>query len=164
MYSRNTPRKSACCQCQTLDGKIKSIVDIAISEQIKSADKPNGKLQSTTNFGAADVTELFEWEDGNPKREDRIGMFVAMSDGKICKASHRDFNILGVATSLPPSGSSKMAIVTMLGKIVAKDDGTCNAGDVCSIENGIATTKGNSTGKYFVLGRIDYNLITVILK
>ena len=52
--------------------------------------------KGTFHSGGADYAEYFEWEDGNPNNEDRIGHFVALGrDGKIKLASTGD-KILGV--------------------------------------------------------------------
>ena len=48
--------------------------------------------------GGADYAEYFEWEDGNPNNEDRIGHFVALSsNGKIKIAKSGD-KIIGVVS------------------------------------------------------------------
>ena len=48
--------------------------------------------------GGADYAEYFEWEDGNPNNEDRIGHFVALSsNGKIKIATSGD-KIIGVVS------------------------------------------------------------------
>ena len=51
-----------------------------------------GAMGSTTG---ADYAEYFEWEDGNPNNEDRIGYVVALNGEKIYKATGSD-DILGI--------------------------------------------------------------------
>ena len=57
-------------------------------------DKGTTYAQSTTIQGA-DYAEYFEWLDGNPNAEDRIGYIVTLSENKIRKANSWD-NILGI--------------------------------------------------------------------
>ena len=50
----------------------------------------------------SDYAEYFEWADGNPNNEDRVGYFVAFdNEDKIKKASPNDEYILGVTSSNP---------------------------------------------------------------
>ena len=50
---------------------------------------------------AADVAELYEWQDGNPNNEDRRGLFVTLDGTKIKLASPTDTYIKGVISALP---------------------------------------------------------------
>lgn len=50
------------------------------------------------NTSGADYAEYFEWEDGNPKEEDRVGLFVALVGDKIRVAGKGD-EILGVISA-----------------------------------------------------------------
>lgn len=52
-----------------------------------------GKLTSA----GADYAELFEWADGNPNNEDRIGMAVTLEGEKI-RFANADDDVLGVVT------------------------------------------------------------------
>ena len=49
----------------------------------------------------ADYAELFEWEDGNPQKEDRRGLFVALKGTKIAIAQSPDQYILGIVSANP---------------------------------------------------------------
>ena len=51
-----------------------------------------GSVSSTTG---ADYAEYFEWEDGNPNNEDRVGYVVTLNGEKIRKATSAD-DILGI--------------------------------------------------------------------
>ena len=51
--------------------------------------------QSTTG---ADYAEYFEWTDGNPAEEDRVGYIVAFDQDKIRLATATDTNLLGVVS------------------------------------------------------------------
>lgn len=53
------------------------------------------------NSSGADYAELFEWEDGNPNNEDRVGRFVTLDGEKIRMATPDDDFILGVISSNP---------------------------------------------------------------
>ena len=50
--------------------------------------------------GTADFAELFEWSDGNPKDEDRRGLFVAL-DGEKIKLADADDDYFGVVSGTP---------------------------------------------------------------
>lgn len=50
--------------------------------------------------GAADYAEYFEWIDGNPNNEDRVGMTVSLIDNKIKIAEEGEI-ILGVVSAVP---------------------------------------------------------------
>ena len=49
----------------------------------------------------ADYAEYFEWIDGNPNDEDRVGYFVTMDGEKIRKAISADSYILGIVSANP---------------------------------------------------------------
>lgn len=55
----------------------------------------NGWFAGTVTSTGADYAEYFEWLDGNPDAEDRIGMVVALDGEKIRPASSDD-DILGI--------------------------------------------------------------------
>lgn len=60
------------------------------------------KTKSTiTANTSADYAELFEWEDGNPNNEDRVGRFVTLNGDKIRIANNKDDYILGVISGRP---------------------------------------------------------------
>lgn len=52
------------------------------------------------NTSGADYAEYFEWEDGNPDGEDRVGYFVTHSGEKIKIAKEDDF-IIGIVSATP---------------------------------------------------------------
>lgn len=49
----------------------------------------------------ADYAEMFEWEDGNVSKEDRVGYFVTLQNDKIKVADSRSGYILGIVSSTP---------------------------------------------------------------
>lgn len=53
------------------------------------------------NASGADYAEYFEWEDGNPDNEDRVGRFVTLDGDKIKLASSTDKYILGIVSANP---------------------------------------------------------------
>jgi len=55
---------------------------------------------SAFNSSGADYAEYFEWIDGNPECEDRVGYFVTMDGDKIRKAGPGDY-ILGIVSGQP---------------------------------------------------------------
>lgn len=62
----------------------------------QGATYANGAYSST----GADYAEFFEWEDGNPNDEDRVGYFVTLNADKINVANAID-DILGIVSSNP---------------------------------------------------------------
>ena len=56
---------------------------------------------NTTIQPMADYAEMFEWADGNPDNEDRVGYFVALSGKKIAKATSESAVIVGVISGAP---------------------------------------------------------------
>lgn len=61
-----------------------------------------GSVHANAEFNStgADYAEYFEWEDGNPKNEDRIGLFVAITpSGKIKIAQNGD-DVIGVVSGI----------------------------------------------------------------
>ena len=53
------------------------------------------------NSSGADYAELFEWADGNPDGEDRVGRFVTLFGEKIRLASRQDDFLLGIVSAAP---------------------------------------------------------------
>lgn len=60
----------------------------------------NVYAQSSTLSTGADYAEYFEWLDGNPQNEDRVGRFVTLEGNKIKYAQEGDY-VLGVISGLP---------------------------------------------------------------
>lgn len=58
-----------------------------------------GSTQFTSS--GADYAEMFEWEDGNPNIEDRVGRFVTLNGSKIHLADDIDEFILGIISGAP---------------------------------------------------------------
>ena len=63
----------------------------------------HGYWDGTGDSGGADYAEYFEWLDGNPSNEDRVGYTVVLENGKIRFADGLDNpdNILGVVSGFP---------------------------------------------------------------
>lgn len=60
------------------------------------------KAASTiTASTTADYAEFFEWEDGNPDAEDRVGKFVTLNGDKISLATSNEDYILGIVSGEP---------------------------------------------------------------
>ena len=56
---------------------------------------------SAFNSTGADYAEYFEWADGNPDGEDRVGRFVALEEGKIRIADDGERYVLGIVSAVP---------------------------------------------------------------
>ena len=57
---------------------------------------------NTTIQPTADYAEMFEWLDGNPEKEDRVGYIVALSGDKIIKATGKEGEmIVGIISGAP---------------------------------------------------------------
>lgn len=64
----------------------------------------SGYVKATGTYTAsttADYAEYFEWLDGNPNGEDRVGYFVTLEGNKIRLATKDDTYILGVVSGEP---------------------------------------------------------------
>lgn len=60
------------------------------------------KAKSTiTSSTTADYAEFFEWMDGNPNNEDRVGKFVTLVGNKIAIANSNEDYILGIVSGEP---------------------------------------------------------------
>ena len=61
-----------------------------------------GNVYGTRSYksSGADYAEYFEWLDGNPNNEDRVGFFVTLQDKLITKAKTGDY-ILGIVSGNP---------------------------------------------------------------
>ncbi len=55
----------------------------------------------TYSSSGADYAEYFEWQDGNPNKEDRRGLFVTLKQNKIKIANAEDDFILGIVSGDP---------------------------------------------------------------
>ena len=53
------------------------------------------------NSTGADYAELFEWADGNPEGEDRVGRFVTLEGEKVRLAGPQDGFVLGIVSGNP---------------------------------------------------------------
>lgn len=53
------------------------------------------------NASGADYAEMFEWADGNPNNEDRVGLFVKLDGEGISISENGDDFILGIVSAAP---------------------------------------------------------------
>lgn len=63
-----------------------------------------GEVKAASTISAsttADYAEYFEWDDNNPNNEDRVGLFVTMSEDKVKIANPDDEYILGIVSGEP---------------------------------------------------------------
>ena len=58
----------------------------------------NVAIQGTLSSSGADYAEYFEWADGNPLNEDRVGLLVCLEGNKIRLAQTYDDDILGIVS------------------------------------------------------------------
>ena len=61
----------------------------------------NFYVRQAVTGGGADYAELFEWADGNPNNEDRVGYPVVLVDDKIAVATENSTDIIGVISNTP---------------------------------------------------------------
>lgn len=57
----------------------------------------NVNANGTISGGGSDYAEFFEWQDGNPEEEDRVGLIVALRGDKIVLAQDGD-DVLGIVS------------------------------------------------------------------
>ena len=80
------------------NGTGKSALSNAFSVQYSGIVKAKSTITASTT---ADYAEFFEWLDGNPDDEDRVGYFVTLDGDKIRIATAADDYILGVVSGEP---------------------------------------------------------------
>lgn len=75
-----------------------SFSDMALAVKILQ----NGDIHTdgTLSSPCADYAEFFEWQDGNPSHEDRVGYFVKLAGDKITFAEEFD-SPLGIISAMP---------------------------------------------------------------
>lgn len=63
----------------------------------------NGKTYADGEYSGtgADYAEMFEWKDGNPEAEDRVGRFVTLNGKNIELANSESTYILGIVSGSP---------------------------------------------------------------
>ena len=146
-------------------------VPTKLSQLENDIGEDDSEIPETLYALGADYAEYFEWEDGNPSREDRRCLFVSIVSGtkKIRKAMVGD-DILGI-TSIDASVIGNAAYkdiptysaVGMMGVMKVKDNGMCQIGDyVIPGDNGLAIPSTNNVG-YKVTARHSEELIEVLL-
>jgi hypothetical protein len=83
----------------------------------------DGEVSADGSFsgGGADYAEYFEWQDGNPNNEDRIGYSVSLVNGKI-KIAESGETIIGV-TSANPSVTGDSQELEWQGKFLKDEFG-----------------------------------------
>ena len=80
------------------NGTSKTALSNAFSVQFDGTVKAKSTITASTT---ADYAEFFEWLDGNPDDEDRVGYFVTLDGNKIRIATNEDDYILGVVSGEP---------------------------------------------------------------
>ena len=80
------------------NGTSKTAKSNAFSVMFNGTVKAKSTITASTT---ADYAEFFEWLDGNPNEEDRVGYFVTMDGDKIRIANADDDYILGVVSGEP---------------------------------------------------------------
>lgn len=79
------------------NGTSVSVLSNAFSVQYDGTVKAKSTITASTT---ADYAEFFEWLDGNPDGEDRVGYFVTLDGDKIRIATDNDY-ILGIVSGEP---------------------------------------------------------------
>ena len=80
------------------NGTASNALSNAFSVQFDGTVKAKSTITASTT---ADYAEFFEWLDGNPDDEDRVGYFVTLDGDKIRIATAADDYILGVVSGEP---------------------------------------------------------------
>ena len=80
------------------NGTASNALSNAFSVQYSGIVKAKSTITASTT---ADYAEFFEWLDGNPDDEDRVGYFVTLDGDKIRIATAADDYILGVVSGEP---------------------------------------------------------------
>jgi len=87
----------------TADTSIVFYSEVNDEPNIEFTAAGNGYWDGTGDLGAADYAEYFEWEDGNPNNEDRVGKTVVLVGEKIRLSTENDNPalIIGVVSGRP---------------------------------------------------------------
>lgn len=101
--------------------------------------------------------EIYEWKDGNPSKDDRIGIFVSIVDSKIVPAT-TSFGVIGVTVS--SCKKSKSAYVKLLGSCYVYDNEKCLKGQKCKANLGIAIPGTD----WYVIERYSPTIIKIMYK
>lgn len=118
-----------------------------------------------------DYAICFEWSDGNPLKEKRLGRFVQLTDGgnKISFAK-ADSDVIGVTTDTAGFvenygiHSAYTSLVGVLGLVSVVDNGKCTVGQCCMPDAaGYAVPSDNNMG-YRVMSRIDSTHVRIMVK
>ena len=96
-------RPSGFCALFGINGRIQENQMLAVAYGTSNSDAPvfsvsqNGNVNAngTISGGGSDYAEYFEWQDGNPEGEDRVGLIVSLRGDKIVLAQDGDY-VLGV--------------------------------------------------------------------
>jgi len=76
-------------------------IGILLHTTVQGTPRPIAEgVANNWNAGGADYAEYFEWSDGNPNKQDRIGLFVALdpnAPGKIMTAQ-ATANVVGIVS------------------------------------------------------------------
>lgn len=80
------------------NGADDSIRSNAFSVTFDGTTKAANTITASTT---ADYAEFFEWNDGNPNNEDRVGKFVTLDGDKISIAKSNEDYILGIVSGAP---------------------------------------------------------------
>jgi hypothetical protein len=106
-HFNNTTTATANTNSGTSDGTA-FVIGNGTNSSASNAMRVTGKGQiyapNTTILSGADYAEYFEWADGNPNKEDRVGYFVTIDEDnpeKIRIAQKEDGYILGIISGLP---------------------------------------------------------------
>lgn len=76
--------------------------DTARSDAFRVLGNGTVYADNTTIQPMADYAEMFEWADGNPDAEDRVGFIVALNGNKIVKATGAEGEVLvGIVSGAP---------------------------------------------------------------
>lgn len=75
--------------------------DTARSNALRVTGSGAVYAKAAYNSSGADYAEMFEWQDGNPDGEDRVGLFAVLDGEKIRLAEAGDEDILGVISGEP---------------------------------------------------------------
>lgn len=142
----------------------------AINERINKLYEVPETIYAT----GADFGEYFEWYDGNPNNEDRIGYFVTLHEdtGKIKIANSED-DILGITTDSEAfignykedkKNNPKYAIVGLIGVVSVRECSNikCSVGGYC-MPNDLGLASGTDDLGYQVVKRVNKDYVQVML-
>lgn len=107
-FGRGTSAQQVASTAMGTYNKIQKVDDLlsigngteaARTNALRLNDQGHLFISGKYNTTGADYAEYFEWEDGNPEKEDRVGLFVTWGNNGTVKLANHGDKIVGIVSS-----------------------------------------------------------------